>query len=163
MKAERPEITVVSLNYDRTVRKTWAANLISSGPGFVELAGFFDRDITHPTLGNIHKGTLTVEYFWPDRWFNIFKFLEPDGRLKYFYCNIAMPPEFVDGKIEYVDLDIDVIVLPDGSPQILDEDDFAISAKRFQYSDDLVARVKAVLKELLELLDKKEFPFDELT
>ncbi len=162
MKTDRPEITVVSLNYDGTVRKTWAANLIRSESGFIELAGFFDRNITHPTLGQIHKGTLTVEYFWPDRWYNIFKFHEPDGRLKYFYCNIAMPPTFPEGKIEYVDLDIDMIVQPDGSREVLDEDDFAISAKRYHYSDELIARVKTVLGELSELLDKKEFPFNEL-
>ena len=163
MKPGEREISVVSLNHDRSVRKTWTAELVKSDPPLIELAGVFDRDVTHPSLGRIEKGTLTTEYFWLNRWYNVFRFQEPDGRLKYFYCNIAMPPTFADGKLEYVDLEIDVVARPDGGCEVLDEDDFDVSARNHRYSDELVKKVRSSLEELIAVLERKEFPFTHLS
>jgi protein associated with RNAse G/E len=162
VKTVQTEISVASLDYDGSLRKSWTAELVSLTPRIIELSGVFDRDITHPALGQINKGTLTTEYFWLDRWYNVFRFEEPSGALTYFYCNIAMPPKLVNSTLAYVDLDIDVVVRPDRSYEVLDETDFAASAERYRYSDELVRRVKTALSELLGSLERNEFPFDEL-
>jgi protein associated with RNAse G/E len=162
VKASSSETSVVSLNYDGTIRKTWKAEIVKLDPPLIELRGVFDRDITHPSLGQIDKGTLTTEYFWLERWYNIFRFEEPSGGLKYFYCNIAMPVDFANQTLSYVDLDIDVVVWPDRPFEVLDEADFAVSAERYSYTDELVGRVKTALNELLGNLRRGEFPFNEL-
>ncbi len=44
--------------------------------------------------------------------------------IKGWYCNVCYPPEIVDGEIRYVDLALDLLVYPDGTQQVLDEDEF---------------------------------------
>ena len=149
----------MSLNYDRSPRKTWTAELVRFESPLIELAGVFDHDVSHPVLGQIVNGTLTKEYFWLDRWYNVFRFDEQLGELKYFYCNIAKPPRFANDKLEYVDLDIDLVVRPDWNYEILDEDDFEASAKEHRYPEELIKQVKKALEELLGLLARRDFPF----
>ncbi|HEY2866232.1 MAG TPA: DUF402 domain-containing protein, partial [Pyrinomonadaceae bacterium] len=106
------EVLVISRSYDLTVRRSWKAQLTGSAPPLVELVGEFDRDVEHPDLGLIAQGTVSYEYYWLDRWYNVFRFNEPDGKFRNYYCNINMPPRFEDGVLDYVDLDIDVVVWP---------------------------------------------------
>ena len=48
----------------------------------------FDCDVRHHLLGDIHRGTRTIEYYWLDRWYNIFQFLNDENRRLSFTCNI---------------------------------------------------------------------------
>src|SRR2546423_11465779 len=113
------EVTVLSCKYDGSVRRSWRARLSSLEGSLVVLDGFFEDEILHPILGTIARGTLSTEYFWTDRWFSIFRFREPSGRLRNFYCNINTPARLEEGRLSYVDLDIDVLVRPDFSYVIL--------------------------------------------
>ena len=128
----------------------------------MELVGEFDRDVEHADLGLVARGTVSYEYYWLDRWYNVFRFHEPDGTFRNYYCNINMPPRFEDGVLDYVDLDIDVLVWPDGRQDVLDRADFDASAKKFDFTDDLKARVDRALNEMLDLIGRHEFPFDSV-
>lgn len=55
------------------------------------------------------------------------------------YVNIGTPPEWDGDRIYQVDLDLDVVLTPDGSIQVLDEDDFALNQVRYGYPADLIA------------------------
>jgi hypothetical protein len=50
----------------------------------IELTGEFAEDVEHSNLGQIKNGTVSHEYFWLDRWYNVFRFHEPDGTLRNF-------------------------------------------------------------------------------
>jgi protein associated with RNAse G/E len=108
-------VTVNSRKYDLKIRKSWQCHLIERDDSLLTLVGEFDSDISHAGLGSIARGTMSKEYYWLDRWYNVFHFCEPDGSFRNFYCNITMPPKFEDLVIDYVDLDLDVIVWPDGA------------------------------------------------
>ena len=86
------------------------------------------------------SGTHSIEYYWLDRWYNIFRFAEPTGELRSYYCNVNVPPTFDGQVLSYVDLDIDILVEPDLSYQILDLEDFEENAARFGYSEDVQAK-----------------------
>ena len=117
-------------------------------------------EINHPLLGRIERGTLSVEYYWLDRWYNVFRFSEPDGGLRNFYCNINVPPTFDGRVLEFVDLDIDVLVAPDLSYQILDEDEFTANALSFNYPAKVMQSARVALDELILLIESRQFPFD---
>ena len=151
-------ITVNSRKYDGTIRRTWTCELIETNGSQLGLLGKFDTDITHPDLGHIKKGTLSYEYYWLDRWYNIFRFHEPSGKLRNYYCNINMPPTFENGVLDYVDLDIDVLIQPDLSFTILDREDFEKSAERFNYPSDLLTKVEQTLADLIGFIDKRHVP-----
>ena len=98
--------------------------------------GIFEIEIKHKFLGIIRPGTIFYEFYWLDRWFNVFRFHEPDGTFRNFYCNINTPPTFENGVLEYTDLDIDVIVWKDFSLIILDQDEFSENSFVYNYSRD---------------------------
>ena len=137
-------ITVNSRKYDGTIRRTWHCELIGARGSLLELSGEFENDVYHPELGHIRKGTVSYEYYWLDRWYNIFRFHEPTGELRNYYCNVNMPPSFGNETLDYIDLDIDVLVRPDQSYVVLDQDDFKHSTEMFGYPDDLQAKVHAI-------------------
>ena len=130
------------------------------GP-LVVLDAVFDEEIQHDLLGTISLGTISTEYYWLDRWYNVFRFSDPDRKLKRFYCNINVPPRFDGRVLSYIDLDIDVLVEPDLSYQILDEDDFEQNAQHYPYPEDVQTNARRALAELIELIEARSFPFNE--
>lgn len=84
---------------------------------------------SHPTknLGYVsfEPGDRFIEYYYTDRWYNIFDIASTQGVRKGWYCNIAEPAILFEDRIEQVDLLLDVWVSPGGETLILDEDEFA--------------------------------------
>ncbi|MGI8897916.1 MAG: DUF402 domain-containing protein, partial [Pyrinomonadaceae bacterium] len=125
------------------------------------LDAMFDKEIRHDLLGTIAPGTKSIEYYWLDRWYNIFRFAEPTGELRSYYCNVNVPPTF-DGQIlSYVDLDIDILVEPDLSYRVVDLEDFEQNAERFRYSEDVQTKARHGLVRLVELIEARAFPFTD--
>lgn len=152
-------ITVEALKFDRRVRKSWKADLVEESDDAIVLIGTFDEDVPHSGLGLVKKGTVSKEYFFTDRWFNIFEFREPTGEFRNYYCNIAMPAEFDGRTLRYVDLDIDVVMNAAGEVEVADRDDFSINSERFGYPQDVKDRVERTIVELLGMIERREWPF----
>jgi protein associated with RNAse G/E len=151
-------ITVNSRKYDRKIRRTWMCELVERRDTLIVLAGEFDSDVEHPGLGSIRRGTISYEYYWLDCWYNIFRFHEPDGTLRNYYCNFAMPPAFEDGVLDYVDLDIDVLVWPDGRYEVVDRDDFERNALKYDYPDEIRRRSDESVNELIAMIEGGNLP-----
>ncbi len=153
-------ITVNSLRFDLSIRRSWICRLIERNDNELSLIGTFDHDVDHPHLGRMLAGTMSYEYFWLDRWYNVFRFHEPGGEFRLFYCNICMPPLLTDESLSYVDLDIDVVVGSDGKAATLDTEDFVRNAVRFGYPENVKRKVSETVVELLGYIQEKKFPFD---
>jgi len=158
--SESGRILVRTHKYDGAEHRRWFAEVIKYESPLIVLDAQFDQDIQHDLLGTIASGTLSTEFYWLDRWYNVFRFSEPDRSLKSFYCNINMPPVF-DGEIlSYVDLDIDVLVEPDFSYRVLDLEDFEANAELYSYPADIRESAHRALDDLLKLVESRAFPFD---
>src|SRR5687767_3667585 len=151
-------ITVNSRKYDGTIRRNWKCELVRRLDPLLVFVGEFESEVRHPELGLIKIGTLSYEYYWLDRWYSIFRFHEPSGALRNYYCNINMPPEFCDDVLDYVDLDIDVLVQPDLSYVVLDRDEFERNSQLFRYPPELNEKVERTLKELQEVIEAGDLP-----
>lgn len=160
MENQIENVTINSRKFDGTIHKTWTANFIEQNNTLLTFVGEFEKEVIHTELGVIGRGTVSYEFYWLDRWFNIFRFHEPDGSLRNFYCNINMPPIFKDKVLDYVDLDIDVLIWRDFSIQILDTDEFEENSKKYNYSSEIKNKADESLKKILELVEKRGFPFD---
>ncbi len=160
MRAINNPVTVNSRKIDNKIHRSWNARVIEQNKSSIILYGEFKEEIRHQHLGVIKPGTKSYEYYWFDRWYSIFRFHEPDGGLRNFYCNVNQPPVFEKNILDYVDLDIDVIVWKDKRRQILDIDEFESNAKKYSYSEQIVKKTLESLRELLELIDKQQFPFN---
>ncbi len=156
------QVTIISRKYDLSVRRSWQCGLVTQNNGLLVLVGVFGEAVSHADLGEIAKGTVSFEYYWLDRWYNVFRFHEPDGKLRNFYSNINMPPKFDGITLDYVDLDIDLIVWPDGRVITLDQDEFASNASKYGYPAELRRKALDSVDELNRMIRTCEFPFDSL-
>lgn len=151
-------VTINSRNYDGTIRRSWRCRFAKQCGSRLSFDGVFDRDIEHQDLGIIRRGTVSYEYYWLDRWYNVFRFHEPDGEFRNFYCNINTPPIFRRGVLDYVDLDLDIVIWPGGSFKILDQDEFALNVDVFNYPPDVIAAALGTVRDLVGLIESGKFP-----
>ena len=159
---ERPDqLTVRVLKYDGTEYRRWTARRSRREGSLLVLDAEFEYDVHHDLLGAIQSGTRTIEYYWLDRWYNIFRFMNGDNiGTRLYYCNINMPPSLKDNVLTYIDLDIDILVQPDFSYQVLDLDEFEENARRYGYSEEVKSKAQAAVDELVSMIVRHQFPFD---
>ncbi len=137
--------------------------MIEQKDSLLIFVGEFKKEVKHSHLGVIRRGTISYEFYWLDLWYNVFRFHEPDGDLRNYYCNVNLPPKFKNGVLDYIDLDIDVLVWKDFAYEILDLDEFEENSKIFNYSEDLIRKTKDNLAKLLTLIENRNFPFNKET
>lgn len=138
-----------SRKYDGSLHRSWECDLISFDGEEIECRGVFKQTVDHSDLGLIPAGTISHEKFWLSRWYNVFRFEEPDGSLRNHYFNISMPPTIDGNIIEFVDLDIDVVLWPDGRVLTLDLDEFEQNRRIFCYPSEVVEMASKTLNEIL--------------
>lgn len=153
-------VAINSRKFNGSIGKSWTCELTERTGDLLVFVGQFDREVNHEHLGLIKSGTISYEYYWLNRWYNVFRFHEPDGTFRNYYCNINMPPTFEDGVLDYVDLDIDILVSDDWTYQIVDSDEFEANALKHGFSDDLRTRATEAVGDLIEMIKQHKFPFD---
>ena len=154
-------VRVDSLKFDGRLHRSWPARLVRRDGTLFVLEGVFETEVRHQMLGTIPAGTLSTEFYWTDRWYSIFIFRAPTGALRYCYCNVNRPAEFDGRTLRFVDLDIDVLVAPDFSYTVLDEDEFEANAAAYAYPEELRVRARGALAQLLRLIEARGFPLDQ--
>jgi protein associated with RNAse G/E len=154
-------ILVQAYKYDGLLHRVWPAQLLRQEDSLIVLDAKFPEEIVHDLLGTIASGTQSLEYYWLDRWYNVFRFAQPNGELRNYYCNVNVPPTFDGETLSYTDLDLDILVEPDLSYQILDVEDFDRNAKLYGYSDEVQSKARRAIDELIELIATRKFPFDK--
>jgi protein associated with RNAse G/E len=101
-------------------------------------------------------GDQFTEYYYTDRWYNIFEIAHADGTRKGWYCNVAAPAHIHNDEIEQIDLLLDVWVDPKGKALLLDEDEFAVDTTLTQEQRNGAQRG---LQALLQLLATRQEMF----
>jgi protein associated with RNAse G/E len=153
------EIVVRVLKHDGSEHRRWTGRLAQKEANLIVLEAEFDVDVSHHLLGEIRRGTRLIEYYWLDRWYNVFRFLHDDGTTRLFYCNVNKPPVFGGQSLTYIDLDIDVIVQPDYSYEVLDLDEFKANSQRYAYTVEEQTKARAAVEELVRMIESRQFPF----
>lgn len=152
-------IIVIKLDARGTFELSYEGVLRERAEDFVCIDARFampDRDLGYIAL---RRGDHFREWFYRDRWFNIFRVSDGEtGRLKGWYCNITRPPRIGQDCVEAEDLCLDVFVYPDGGTLLLDEDDFA----ELNLSTDEVDKAWQAVDAIRCLVSKRLPPFDEI-
>jgi hypothetical protein len=128
------------------VRARWKNKLVQQGP-----VTFMPGDTLH-------------EFFSPAHPFNLFSVHSPEGELRGWYANVTYPTvvERVGDEIRlfWHDLYLDVVAVPSGDLEVLDEDELAESAVQTT-NPELYAQILAARDELVRRANAREFPFHE--
>ncbi len=113
---------------DHQGREVWhyGGTVIERGPNFVCIrARFASRDVVDVGALIFRRGDLMTEWFYNDRYYNVFMVQDGDGPVKGWYCNITRPAHITADSAASDDLALDVVVDSDGRITLLDEDEFA--------------------------------------
>jgi protein associated with RNAse G/E len=103
----------------------YEGTLLSRDEHSIKLEARFDR-ADMPFMDTVFKtGDLFIEFYYTDRWYNIFVIRDREDRnVKGWYCNIGKPAVIEDSVVSYVDLALDLWVSVTGEQTVLDEDEF---------------------------------------
>jgi predicted RNA-binding protein associated with RNAse of E/G family len=115
------------IKQDYLGRNVWeySGKLLERRENQIMIEAFFDRGETLVDMLYLREGDKFIETYFLDKWFNIFEIQDQqDGPIKAWYCNISFPAEFFDNTLIYRDLELDLLVYPDGKHKVLDMDDF---------------------------------------
>lgn len=153
-------ITINARKFDGKIHRSWNCELINQIDSLLIFVGKFVEEVRHFDLGIIRPETISYEYYWLDRWYNVFRFHEPEGDFRNYYCNVNTPPTFKSGVLDYIDLDIDVLISKDFKIKVLDFEEFETNSEKFGYSEDIMNRVQLTLDEIIDSAQKRKFPFD---
>lgn len=119
------DITVIKL--DHLGRESWrySGQLVERGDHKITIEAFFDRNDFEFHGMMFCKGDRFIETYYDDRWYNILEIHDiEEDKLKGWYCNVGFPAEIENHTISYKDLALDLLVFPDGTQIVLDEDEF---------------------------------------
>ncbi|MBI5930713.1 MAG: DUF402 domain-containing protein [Chloroflexi bacterium] len=149
-------ITVYKLNHQGQQILQYSGVELERTPTSVLLEAYFARNDYPTPYHTFKKGDRMLEWFFSDRWYNIFALHHRDSNsLEGWYCNITRPARLETDAIYAEDLALDVMIYPDGRVLVLDEDEFAILDL-----DDLTRQqAQAALAELLHLVETRWGPF----
>jgi predicted RNA-binding protein associated with RNAse of E/G family len=119
------KIKVQKKNPAGEVTYEYEGELLKHEGNKIVLEALFDR-ADMPFQDVVFKtGDRFVEYYYTDRWYNIFAIHDrEDDTVKGWYCNIGEPARFDDGIVSYIDLALDLWVSVSGKQTVLDEDEF---------------------------------------
>lgn len=141
-------INIVSRRYDFKIKKKWKCFAIEFNPPQLLCLGRFENEINHQHLGRIPKNTVSLESFWSDRYYNLFAFYSPNLQIRNLYFNLCLPPQISPEAVDFVDLDIDVVVWPDGSVVVLDQDEFKANSSLYGYPLELKTIVNRTISDI---------------
>jgi hypothetical protein len=138
---------------------TYRGQLLERSETHILLYAEWNMDMMDLGYVTFEPGDYLYEYFYKDRWYNVYELHSPDGMLKGWYCNITRPAVFNTDSVESEDLELDLFVSP-GRRTILmlDEDEYA--ALDLEHNDPEVHHaVQAAVEDLKSLVWAGAKPF----
>lgn len=151
-------ITVYKLDHHGQYLWHYTGQVLERTPTQIVLEARFNRDDYPTDYHTFKKGDRFVEWFYTDRWYNVFAIHHRDtDELEGWYCNITRPARFEEDAIYAEDLALDVMIYPDGRTRLLDEDEFIA----LDIDPDTRHRAEAALEELLALAARHAPPFSK--
>jgi len=150
------DIIIHKLNHEREETFRYPGRVLARDQRSVILEAFFNREPMELGYVTLKPGDRFVEYFYSDRWYNVFTIYDADdGQLKGWYCNITRPAAIAEGSVRAEDLALDYFVQPAGREFILDEDEFVT----LPLPPEEVRAARAALAELQALAAQRAGPF----
>ena len=71
----------------------------------------------------LRAGTISLGYFWENRPYNVYHWIDEAGNTVALYFNIADSTRIAAATVEWRDLAVDVLISSDGCCRVLDEDE----------------------------------------
>lgn len=152
------QVTIRKLDHQGNDVIAYPGEVIERTPLAIVLRTVWDREPMDLGFVILEPDDRWTEYFYTDRWYNVFEIRAADGRLKGWYCNITRPARVAADEVAAEDLALDLWVAPNGRTQVLDEDEFA----RLPLSAAERKAARSALEELQARATRGDPPFEHV-
>jgi hypothetical protein len=152
--------TITVVKNDHSGQEVWRYQgvVVAETPLSVTLEAFFNREVRDDGYIVWRRGDRFVEYFYADRWYNIFEIHDvDDDHIKGWYCNFVRPALIEEDRVVQDDLALDVFIDPDGQVLVQDEEEF----EALPLSTEERAQVKGALSTLRQMVKRRDAPFSQ--
>lgn len=102
----------------------------------------------------------SIMFFYKKHWFSVIAQIKDYG-IQY-KCDIASPYILDNNTLKYIDYDLDLKVFSNGSFKVLDRKEYQYHREKMAYPDELDLILKNELSKLIEIVRKKEGPFNKI-
>jgi predicted RNA-binding protein associated with RNAse of E/G family len=149
-------ITVRKLDHNGHEVISYPGDVLQRSTDAIVLRAVWDGEPVDLGFVVLELGDRWTETFYSDRWYNILEIRASEGRLKGWYCNVTRPAQITRDEVAAEDLALDLWVEPDGSMQVLDEDEFA----ELDLSPEEREAAQEALRLLRAMVAQEVPPFD---
>ena len=109
-----------------------------------------EATIITPAGEELVKRSFAEQWFFPDRWFSLLRFIAEDGRSIGYYVNFSMPlQEIRNNYYSDIDLELDLWLDMNGDVTELDRDEYEAEIEAQRLQPDWCAHVEAAAKSVV--------------
>jgi hypothetical protein len=101
-----------------------------------------------------------LSFSWPNTWYAVLLFLDPDGSPRSWYVNLEEPLRRTELGFDTLDHELDIVIELDGSWRWKDEDDLAEAIRRGVIPAEEEPRMRADGERAVRRVLDREPPFD---
>ncbi|OYD26548.1 cysteinyl-tRNA synthetase [Mycoplasma testudineum] len=144
-------IDIQAYKYDGTLYRQWNKALVLNSDSKLITLFLYKSKVVSLSDRNYVVSEPQVMVFFPEKNYNAFFTLRPDGN--FLYINIASSYLFEDNTMKYIDYDLDIKDYPDRDFEIVDTKEFQTNRIKLKYPDELS---KMIIHSIEELTDQKQ-------
>ncbi|MBU1144253.1 MAG: DUF402 domain-containing protein [Firmicutes bacterium] len=151
------KVMLQSYKHDHSLHRIWEkATILTENDEFIVVAN--KRTKVIESNGRFwYTKEPSVSYFFKDHWYNVIGIIKPTG-ISY-YCNLSSPILYDEEALKYIDYDLDVRVLADGSLTVLDRNEYKKHQCLMQYPKTICEILEAELDDLKNRIHTHKEPF----
>ncbi|MDN6900460.1 DUF402 domain-containing protein [Oenococcus sicerae] len=152
-------ITIKSYKHDGHLHRTWRDTMVLK-TSENSIIGLNDHTLVTEDDGRrwvTHEPALL--YFHKKYWFNIIAMIRGDGVS--YYCNLASPYVMDKEALKYIDYDLDIKVLTNGTKHLLDADEYVDHSQLWHYPPEIDEILQAHTKILIKMINDHAGPFSQ--
>jgi PncC family amidohydrolase len=132
------------LDYKGVEKAAYEGEVLARDAHGVLVRAVWTRPTVRLPFTSFERGDVLHESFYSDRWYNVFELRNARGRLKGWYADVTRPARIGADCLDWEDLLLDIWMAPDGSMQVLDEDEFAAAVPELSPAEVPIARATLV-------------------
>ena len=152
-------LAIQSYKHDGSLHRTWDRGLVLANNDDFIVVATKKAKVVESNGRRWFTKEPAVTIFSKNEWWNVICMFKEDGIC--YYCNIASPAIVNNRVIKYIDYDLDAKLFPNGDIRILDEKEYLRHKANYGYSDDLDAVLKYQTQDIVNRMNKREFPFED--
>jgi hypothetical protein len=156
------EVVVRKLKFDGAVRYEWEGDLLEELPGWSvvlhDSRRHQKRQTDSPAPDN--EGGFGFHYLGTNGPLTVLFWFDLRGRFVDAKCDAALPATLDGDRIDFVDLDLDVVVLPGFTHYVRDQEAFAERSVSMGYTEEAKRVAHQGILHALRMVRRRQYPFD---